>query len=126
MNKDTSAALALLGRSEAGNRDLAPRIEGKLPQGLAGALYRNGPGLFERGGLRKTHLLDGDGSSSASPSGTAGRITATASLPPESSRRRKKPGATATPHGRRGVRAEWTPTSWAATSTARLASPSMP
>ena len=26
-----------------------------------GQLYRNGPGLFERGTLRKPHLLDGDG-----------------------------------------------------------------
>ena len=53
--------LSLLGVSEAGGRDYAPRIEGALPSGLEGSLYRNGPGLFERGGVRRAHLLDGDG-----------------------------------------------------------------
>lgn len=37
------------------------RVEGDLPAGLRGTLYRNGPGLFDRGGLRKRNLLDGDG-----------------------------------------------------------------
>lgn len=36
-------------------------IEGRLPRGLRGTLYRNGPGLFERDGWRKQHILDGDG-----------------------------------------------------------------
>lgn len=36
-------------------------IEGVIPPGLRGTLYRNGPGLFDRGGLRKRSLLDGDG-----------------------------------------------------------------
>ena len=53
--------LTLLGRSDPGGRNSAPRIEGKLPAGLEGALYRNGPGLFERAGVRKPNLLDGDG-----------------------------------------------------------------
>jgi all-trans-8'-apo-beta-carotenal 15,15'-oxygenase len=53
--------LTLLGHSEKGARDYAPRIEGEVPGELRGALYRNGPGLFERGGVRKPHLLDGDG-----------------------------------------------------------------
>jgi all-trans-8'-apo-beta-carotenal 15,15'-oxygenase len=53
--------LTLLGRSDPGGRDETPAIEGRLPDGLAGVLYRNGPGLFERGGVRKPHLLDGDG-----------------------------------------------------------------
>ncbi len=53
--------LALLGTSEQGGRDYTPEIEGTLPDGLSGVLYRNGPGLFERGGHRKQHLLDGDG-----------------------------------------------------------------
>ena len=53
--------LTLLGRSEIGGRDYMPEIEGELPSGLTGSLYRNGPGLFERGGVRKAHLLDGDG-----------------------------------------------------------------
>jgi all-trans-8'-apo-beta-carotenal 15,15'-oxygenase len=55
------AWLTLLGRSEKGGRDYAPRVEGRIPAGLEGSLYRNGPGLFERGGVRKPHLLDGDG-----------------------------------------------------------------
>src|SRR6516165_12154265 len=54
-------AMALLGVSERGGRDEVPEIEGRIPQELCGSLYRNGPGLFERGGLRKPHLLDGDG-----------------------------------------------------------------
>jgi len=37
------------------------KVEGKLPAELRGTLYRNGPGLFDRGGLRKRNLLDGDG-----------------------------------------------------------------
>ncbi len=53
--------LALLGRSMREEHDYRPRIEGRLPAGLAGTLYRNGPGLFERGGRRKRNLLDGDG-----------------------------------------------------------------
>ena len=53
--------LALLGISEQGGRHEAPRVEGEIPRELRGSLYRNGPGLFERGDLRKPHLLDGDG-----------------------------------------------------------------
>jgi len=53
--------MTLLGKSEAGGRDYIPRVEGELPAGLLGSLYRNGPGLFERGGVRIRHLLDGDG-----------------------------------------------------------------
>jgi all-trans-8'-apo-beta-carotenal 15,15'-oxygenase len=37
------------------------RVEGRIPAELRGILYRNGPGLFDRGGLRKRSLLDGDG-----------------------------------------------------------------
>jgi all-trans-8'-apo-beta-carotenal 15,15'-oxygenase len=54
-------SLVLLGVSEQGGRDETPLIEGKIPHELSGSLYRNGPGLFERGGVRKPHLLDGDG-----------------------------------------------------------------
>lgn len=36
-------------------------IEGKLPVDLRGDFYRNGPGLFERGGQRYHHWFDGDG-----------------------------------------------------------------
>jgi all-trans-8'-apo-beta-carotenal 15,15'-oxygenase len=36
-------------------------IEGRWPGRLAGTLYRNGPGLFERAGFRYQHWFDGDG-----------------------------------------------------------------
>jgi len=41
--------------------DYAAVVEGAIPSDLRGTLYRNGPGLFDRGGLRKRSLLDGDG-----------------------------------------------------------------
>ncbi len=41
--------------------DYEARVEGRIPDGLRGVLYRNGPGLFERDGLRKRSILDGDG-----------------------------------------------------------------
>jgi all-trans-8'-apo-beta-carotenal 15,15'-oxygenase len=41
--------------------DYDASIEGKLPHDLQGTLYRNGPGLFDRGGMRKRNILDGDG-----------------------------------------------------------------
>ena len=53
--------LTLLAKSERGGRNYAPHVEGQIPEGLSGSLYRNGPGLFERGNYRKPHLLDGDG-----------------------------------------------------------------
>ena len=40
-------------------------VRGRLPRELCGTLYKNGPGLFERGGVRKRTLLDGDGMISA-------------------------------------------------------------
>ena len=40
-------------------RDL--RIEGRLPAGLRGVYFRNGPGLMARGGERYQHWFDGDG-----------------------------------------------------------------
>jgi carotenoid cleavage dioxygenase len=36
-------------------------VQGQLPQGLKGTLYRNGPGIHERGGFRMNHWFDGDG-----------------------------------------------------------------
>lgn len=46
-------------------REFAPTtlevLEGHLPTGLRGSLYRNGPGRLERGGLRVGHWFDGDG-----------------------------------------------------------------
>lgn len=50
-----------LATSLAEEQDYAPEIRGALPDRLRGTLYRNGPGRFDRGGLRKRNLLDGDG-----------------------------------------------------------------
>ena len=41
--------------------DYVVEVEGRLPAGLSGTLFRNGPGLFERGGFRKRMIVDGDG-----------------------------------------------------------------
>ena len=38
-----------------------PIISGKIPDGLRGTLYRNGPGRLERGGVSVGHWFDGDG-----------------------------------------------------------------
>ncbi|MBD8525770.1 carotenoid oxygenase family protein [Pseudomarimonas arenosa] len=36
-------------------------VQGQIPAGLRGRLYRNGPGLFSRADLRYRHWFDGDG-----------------------------------------------------------------
>jgi len=42
--------------------DSRPRlVRGRAPDGLAGTLYRNGPGRFSRAGWRYRHWFDGDG-----------------------------------------------------------------
>ena len=44
--------------------DLPPavvRLEGRLPPGLRGTLFRNGPARFTRAGVRYRHWFDGDG-----------------------------------------------------------------
>jgi all-trans-8'-apo-beta-carotenal 15,15'-oxygenase len=41
--------------------DYYAKITGEIPRELRGTLYRNGPGIFERAGLRKRCILDGDG-----------------------------------------------------------------
>ncbi len=38
-----------------------PVLAGKIPPGLRGTLYRNGPGRLERGGVSVGHWFDGDG-----------------------------------------------------------------
>ncbi len=38
-----------------------PVISGKIPPGLRGTLYRNGPARLERGGVHMGHWFDGDG-----------------------------------------------------------------
>ncbi|HTP64976.1 MAG TPA: carotenoid oxygenase family protein [Geobacteraceae bacterium] len=41
--------------------DYEAHVEGTIPPELRGTLYRNGPGLFDRDGLRRRTVLDGDG-----------------------------------------------------------------
>ncbi len=55
------AWLSGLAQSMTEEHDYYPEIEGELPAALQGTLYRNGPGRFDLGGMRKRHLLDGDG-----------------------------------------------------------------
>ena len=43
------------------HRDVPLEIEGTLPAHLTGTCFFNGPGRFERAGLRYRHWLDGDG-----------------------------------------------------------------
>jgi len=50
-----------LARSAPGEYDFDARVVGKIQKNLHGILYRNGPGLFQRGNLRKRCLIDGDG-----------------------------------------------------------------
>lgn len=58
---DASRPFLGLATSLREEHDYEAVVEGELPAGLRGTLYRNGPGLFDRGGLRKRHLIDGDG-----------------------------------------------------------------
>jgi len=44
-----------------GTERVSASIQGKWPEALRGTLFRNGPGLFERGGQRYQHWFDGDG-----------------------------------------------------------------
>jgi len=41
--------------------DYEALVEGTIPQGLRGTFYRIGPGMFDRDGLRRRTVLDGDG-----------------------------------------------------------------
>lgn len=69
--EDWSAAFAraletnpmLLGwRSVSADRlDCEARVEGRLPAELVGTLYRNGPAVHERFGIRYRHWFEGDG-----------------------------------------------------------------
>lgn len=51
----------LLGQTLEQEHIYQPKVKGKIPEGLKGTLYRNGPGRFDRGNVRKNNLLDGDG-----------------------------------------------------------------
>lgn len=53
--------LKLLGTTLDVEHAYEAEIEGTFPSTLAGVLYRNGPGRFDRGGVAKRNLLDGDG-----------------------------------------------------------------
>lgn len=53
--------LQLLVKAICDGMDYVVDVEGSIPVGLEGTLFRNGPGLFERNGIRKRNLLDGDG-----------------------------------------------------------------
>lgn len=44
-----------------GTAKVSATVSGHWPEALRGTLYRNGPGLFERGGQRYQHWFDGDG-----------------------------------------------------------------
>jgi all-trans-8'-apo-beta-carotenal 15,15'-oxygenase len=44
-----------------GEHDYEAVVEGKIPPELRGTFYRIGPGLFDRNGLRRRTVLDGDG-----------------------------------------------------------------
>lgn len=54
----------LSGWKTVGSETLGPSVatlEGRLPRGFAGTLYRNGPAWFDRAGFRYQHWFDGDG-----------------------------------------------------------------
>ena len=63
-------------------------VEGKLPTGLRGTLYRNGPGQFGQAGTRYTHPFEADGAATAiriadGAATGASRITASRGLAEE-------------------------------------------
>ena len=57
----------------------AATLEGRWPESLVGALYRNGPGWFDRAGVRYQHWFDGDGLVQAWHIG-GGRVTHSARM----------------------------------------------
>jgi all-trans-8'-apo-beta-carotenal 15,15'-oxygenase len=57
----TESIFAGLGHNATPSAPYRPAIRGRLPEGLAGTLYRNGPGQFSRAGRTKRTVLDGDG-----------------------------------------------------------------
>lgn len=58
---DAPELLPLQGLAGEGLATARAVTEGRLPAGLRGRLYRNGPGLMARGGERYRHWFDGDG-----------------------------------------------------------------
>jgi all-trans-8'-apo-beta-carotenal 15,15'-oxygenase len=60
LHRDSGASRSLVNLDK--EHDFTPlRVEGKLPAGLRGTLYRNGPGIFSQFGRRYQHWFDGDG-----------------------------------------------------------------
>jgi all-trans-8'-apo-beta-carotenal 15,15'-oxygenase len=57
----TPAMFAALGNDTHDRADGEIVVHGKLPRGLTGVLFRNGPGRFRRGDETKRTVLDGDG-----------------------------------------------------------------
>lgn len=53
--------VALLATSLRQEQDYSAETRGAWPADLRGTLFRNGPGLFERNGVRKRTVTDGDG-----------------------------------------------------------------
>jgi all-trans-8'-apo-beta-carotenal 15,15'-oxygenase len=65
------------------------QVEGRIPEGLAGCLFRNGPGIFSAQGQKAGHWFDGDGVVSGvriGPEGAQG--AARVVVPPDLARER--------------------------------------
>lgn len=60
-NGTSAGFTSLLGANAQGGRNTSLNVEGRIPEGLRGDLFRNGPGMFTRNGFTKNSLLDGDG-----------------------------------------------------------------
>jgi len=56
-----TAWVTLLAKSLREEQDYEAATRGRWPEALRGTLFRNGPGLFERGGRRKNFITEGDG-----------------------------------------------------------------
>lgn len=92
----------------------ALRIEGRIPRGLRGTLFRNGPAMLERSGARYGHLFDGDGMVQAfriDASGVShrGRFVRTAKFALESEHGRFILPGFGTPRGKDGFAANGRP-----------------
>ncbi len=85
----------LLLRSVAREHGFEPlRVEGTVPAGLAGTLYRVGPGALETFGVPHSHLFEADGAVTAiriGPDGAAGAIRLVESEGRREERRAGKP-----------------------------------
>ena len=99
-------------RAEALEAPLAP-LAGRLPPGLAGTLWRNGPAEHERFGHRYGHWFDGDGMAQAFTIGEGGaRHRARVWTRRSAAARRKPAGARCPPSApsRRNRRRSGSPT----------------